>query len=236
MKKLTLIAGILAILLVASTGPVYKTGLVGFMNIITIMQAGIIVGFISLILAVIQIFFMRKDIAWGTYIVSVLCAVVAIAFPVNMMSKGKAVPAIHDITTDIVNPPKFDAIIALRADAPNPPEYQGQEVAKLQLEAYPDIKTQTYSQSPEAIFTATVNALESMGLEIVSANNVTGKIEASDTTPWFGFVDDVVVRIKQNDKFTILDARSKSRIGRSDLGKNAERLTLLFTTVNANLE
>jgi uncharacterized protein (DUF1499 family) len=74
-----------------------------------------------------------------------------------------------------------------------------------------------------------------MGLDVVSSDKTLGLIEAYDTTTFFGFVDDVVIRIQSDGQMTVLDARSKSRVGISDIGKNAERLNALIAGVAKNL-
>lgn len=235
MKIITLIAGILALLLLLVSGPLYQSEILGLMNAFLAMRIALIVGAVAIILALIQVIFMRKTISWPITGVAVLCAAVAIFMPLSMMNKAKSVPPIHDITTDLVNPPKFLAILALRADAPNPAEYQGEEIASQQRSAYPELKTQKYSQTTEQVFDAALAAVKNMGLEVVTSDKTLGLIEAYDTTTWFGFVDDVVIRIQSAEQMTMLDARSKSRVGMSDIGKNAERLHSLIADVAKNL-
>jgi uncharacterized protein (DUF1499 family) len=235
MKILTLIAGILALLLLLVSGPLYQAEILGLMNAFLAMRIALIVGAVAIILALIQVIFMRKTISWPVTGIAVLCAAVAIFMPLSMMNKAKSVPPIHDITTDLVNPPKFVAILPLRADAPNPAEYQGEEVASQQREAYPELQTQKYQQTAEQVFDAALAAVRSMGLEVVSSDKTLGLIEAYDTTTFFGFVDDVVIRIQSDGQMTMLDARSKSRVGMSDIGKNAERLNALIAGVAKNI-
>ncbi len=235
MKIITLIAGILALLLLLVSGPLYQAEILGLMNAFLAMRIALIVGAVAIVLALIQVIFMRKTISWPITGVAVLCAAVAIFMPLSMMNKAKSVPPIHDITTDLVNPPKFLAILALRADAPNPAEYQGEEIASQQRSAYPELKTQKYSQTTEQVFDAALAAVKNMGLEVVTSDKTLGLIEAYDTTTWFGFVDDVVIRIQSAEQMTMLDARSKSRVGMSDIGKNAERLNSLIVDVAKNL-
>jgi uncharacterized protein (DUF1499 family) len=235
MKILTLIAGILALLLLLVSGPLYQAEILGLMNAFLAMRIALIVGAVAIILALIQVIFMRKTISWPVTGIAVLCAAVAIFMPLSMMNKAKSVPPIHDITTDLVNPPKFVAILPLRADAPNPAEYQGEEVASQQREAYPELQTQKYQQTAEQVFDAALAAVRSMGLEVVSSDKTLGLIEAYDTTTFFGFVDDVVIRIQSDGQMTMLDARSKSRVGMSDIGKNAERLNALIADVAKNI-
>jgi uncharacterized protein (DUF1499 family) len=235
MKILTLIAGILALILLLVSGPLYQAEILVLMDAFLVMRIALIVGAVALVLALIQVIFMRKSISWPVTGVAVLCAAVAIFMPLSMMNKAKSVPPIHDITTDLVNPPRFMAILALRADAPNPAAYQGEEIASQQRAAYPELETQKYPQTTAQVFDAVLAAVKSMGLEVVTSDKSLGLIEAYDTTTWFGFVDDVVIRIQNSEQMTILDARSKSRVGMSDIGKNAERLNTLIAGVAKNL-
>jgi uncharacterized protein (DUF1499 family) len=235
MKILTLITGVLALLLLLVSGPLYQAEILGLMNAFLAMRIALIVGAIAIVLALIQAIFMRKTISWPVTGIAVACAAVAIFMPLSMMNKAKSVPPIHDITTDLVNPPRFMAILALRADAPNPAEYQGEEIANQQRTAYPELQTQRYSQTAAQVFDAALAAVNSMGLEVVTSDKALGLIEAYDTTTWFGFVDDVVIRIQSDEQMTVLDARSKSRVGMSDIGKNAERLNDLIAGVAKNL-
>lgn len=145
-------------------------------------------------------------------------------------------PPIHDITTDTQNPPEFVAIVPLRADAPNPVEYAGEETAKQQLKAYPELTTYEALVSPEQLFEAALEASKSMGWEMVESSKTDGRIEANATTTWFGFKDDVVIRIRPTEDGSELDIRSKSRVGRSDVGKNAERIREFMSELEAQLK
>ena len=78
-------------------------------------------------------------------------------------------------------------------------------------------------------------SVDELGWELVNADKSLGIIEATDTTGWFGFKDDVVIRIQAIGKETIIDIRSKSRVGKSDLGKNAERIQVLIDNINDQL-
>ena len=92
------------------------------------------------------------------------------------------------------------------------------------LKHYPDVKPLNLSEPPNAVFDKAVQVLTDMGLEVVSANSETHTVEATETTFWFGFKDDVVVRIKPSETGSVVDVRSVSRVGRSDLGANAKRI------------
>jgi len=144
-------------------------------------------------------------------------------------------PVIHDISTDLDNPPMYVANAPLRANAPNPMEYgivEGftvEEHKQQQREAFPDLVPQIINASPQEVFDRALAALENMGLEITAAVPEEGRIEAVASTFWFRFKDDVVIRIQAEGNQTRVDARSLSRVGRGDLGANGLRLQEFFS-------
>jgi uncharacterized protein (DUF1499 family) len=137
---------------------------------------------------------------------------------------AKRVPPIHDITTDTQNPPAFVAVLPLRANAANPAEYGGPEVAAQQREGYPDLGPMMLDIPRDQAFSRALEAAGEMGWQIVESSPADGRIEATDTTFWFGFKDDVVVRIAPDGQGSRIDVRSVSRVGRSDVGTNAKRI------------
>ena len=146
-------------------------------------------------------------------------------------------PAIHDIATDPYRPLQFEAIAPLRADAANNMDYgvmEGitpQQHIEMQLQAYPDIVPQRYDESVEEVFNRVMAAVDTLGWEVVLADVNQGRIEATDTTFWFRFKDDIVIELSVDGRETVLQARSTSRVGRSDVGKNAARLRELFSLI-----
>jgi len=147
---------------------------------------------------------------------------------------GQSWPPIHDITTDTDNPPAFVAVLPLRVDAPNPTVYGTSRdmtpelLTRLQQEAYPDIQPRLLEATPEAVFDRALAAVDSLGWELVAADRQAGRIEATDTTFWFRFKDDIVIRIRAEGSGSRVDARSVSRVGRGDAGTNAKRLRRFF--------
>jgi len=224
MKIFVGLISLIAVLLVALAGPLYKFGMIELATAFAGFKFGVFVGIAALILLVIQLLFKRSTASVGSALISAVLAITAIAIPVSMMDTAKKVPPIHDISTDLVNPPAFVAIAPLRADAPNPAAYAGIEVAEQQRKAYPDLQTLRYNQSQPELVAATKQAIENLGWELVNIDVDSGIVEATDTTAWFGFEDDVVVRVTDNGDVRLIDIRSKSRVGGSDLGKNAERI------------
>jgi uncharacterized protein (DUF1499 family) len=152
-------------------------------------------------------------------------AVIAFVPPVLLLQKAKAVPPIHDITTDYFDPPAFKALMPVRQQAPNGAAYGGTEIAKQQQQAYPDIKPLIVKIPPAQAVQKALDAARACGWEIVSSDTPAGRIEATDTTLWFGFKDDIVIRVLPNpDGGSRVDVRSMSRVGGSDVGANAKRV------------
>jgi len=158
---------------------------------------------------------------------SVLAVVIGLAVaavPASLRLTARQLPVIHDFTTDTVQPPPFVAILPLRKDAPNPAVYGGPEVAELQKRAYPDLRTEVLDLPFGRAFDKALASARAMGWRIVAAEPEQGRIEATDTTFWFGFTDDIVIRLAAAGERTLLDIRSVSRVGKSDVGTNARRI------------
>src|SRR5256712_1060951 len=157
-------------------------------------------------------------------LVTIVLGALVSGIPWQMKQQAQHVPPIHDITTDTENPPAFVAILPLRRDAPNPAQYGGPEVAAQQQKAYPDLRPLILNAPPKEVFPKALEAAREMGWQIVDSNQDQGRLEATATTPWFGFKDDVVVRVMPADHGSRIDVRSVSRVGKSDLGTNARRI------------
>ena len=152
---------------------------------------------------------------------------VAFGVPWNRSRIAKQLPMIHDISTDTDNPPAFAAILPHRKDAPNSAEYGGPEIAAQQRAAYPDIRPIDVGIPPRLAYQHAIDVARGMGWRIVDGNREEGRIEATATTRWFGFKDDVVIRIVETaGQGTRLDIRSVSRVGISDVGANACRIRI----------
>ncbi|MEC7975774.1 MAG: DUF1499 domain-containing protein, partial [Pseudomonadota bacterium] len=156
----------------------------------------------------------------------VLLGVSVLALLGMQYSKASSVPPIHNISTDTVNPPQFEKIVAIRtAEKANPLEYDADVLAPQQAIAYPWVKSlELMAPVDEAVDRAEA-VMRGMGLEIVAVNKSTGLVEATATTFWFGFKDDVAVRVTAGASGgSVVDVRSVSRVGQSDLGANAGRI------------
>lgn len=156
---------------------------------------------------------------------------------------GRSVPAIHDVTTDLADPPQFSQL-ALRADnwdnipGADDSKMRGmnprQRWAVLVQEAYPDIRSVRIDQPVMTVMEKAKRLAEDRGWEIVSFNAASGHMEATDTVSLFRFKDDVVIRARpaQNGSASIIDMRSVSRVGVSDLGVNAKRVRTFLSDLS----
>lgn len=217
--------GVIALLLLALSGPLYANNILELGTAFTLLRWAAYLGAAAFVVNIIAYFICRPTgLIAGLTGLAIVAGGIAFYMPYSQMRVAKSVPPIHDISTDTQNPPEFIAVAPLRADAPNPLEYAGKETAEQQLRAYPDLTTYSTKESPMNLFDAALARAQEMGWDIVDSNQAEGRIEATDTTRWFGFKDDVVIRIRATDSGSELDIRSKSRVGRSDVGKNAARI------------
>ena len=140
-------------------------------------------------------------------------------------------PPIHNVSTDIEDPPQFTAAASLRGEDANPLFYDSETIGPLQREAYPDLGPLDMDLPLEEAYALVQGVLIDLGLDLVREAPEQGEIEAVATTFWFGFKDDLVVRLRRTDLGTRMDIRSVSRVGVSDLGANAERISEIISRV-----
>lgn len=150
---------------------------------------------------------------------------------------GSQVPRIHDITTDLADPPQFVALEGNRGDYANPLDRTSPaDLAALQEKAYPDIQTVTINLAPARVFDAALAAARDMGWEIVDTDPDAGRIEATATTLVMQFRDDVTIRVSETQEGgSAVDMRSVSRVGESDLGANANRIRTFMVALKQKL-
>lgn len=150
-------------------------------------------------------------------------AVVASAVPVTTLISASGAPPIHDITTDTDDPPAFVAAVAL--NTPGRTDYEGPALAGRQRAAYPDLLPAELSVAPDDAFRHALAVVRQMGWELLATDPDTLRIEATDRSFWFGFEDDVVIRVTAaGETGSRVDVRSLSRVGVGDLGVNAGRV------------
>ena len=167
-------------------------------------------------------------------LIGIVAGALTFGFPWQLRSRAQSVPPIHDITTDTDNPPRFVAALPLRKGAPNSVEYAGATIAAQQKKAFPEIAPLALPVPPKQAFERCLAAARALGWDIVAEAPDEGRIEATDTTPFFGFKDDIVIRIVSAGTESRVDVRSVSRVGRSDLGTNARRLRAFLARLRSD--
>ena len=224
---LVLVAALLALALVCAAGPLTRQGVVRWELALTIVKWGFFLGaaaaLAALVVVLLELLPRFRARLWVP-IAALAIALAAITPPLAILAKAKSVPPIHDITTDTADPPAFVGLLPDRHRARNGFAYGGETVAAQQLKAYPDIKPVMVKAPPREVVQRAIDAARSLGWEVVASDAAAGRVEATDTSFWFGFKDDVVVRVRPEGEGSRIDVRSASRVGVSDLGANAARI------------
>jgi uncharacterized protein (DUF1499 family) len=158
----------------------------------------------------------------------------AMVLPAYGIINARRVPRIHDIATDVDDPPQFRAAIAERGERSNPVGPRiGSDVARETRRAYPDLAPVTLPLSPEQTLDRATEVARSLRWKVLSVDRSAGTLEATATTGWFGFRDDVAIRIRPVEGGSRVDVRSTSRVGQSDVGMNAGRIRRFFRLLQA---
>lgn len=235
MLALALALGAAAALMLA--GPGYRTGWWALGTAFTVLRWAAYGGAAAALVALAALVMTRPRSAPRAFRIAAaafLIGAVTFAVPFAWQRTAAGVPAIHDITTDTVNPPGFSAIAPLRADAPNSLEYT-EEKARRQREGYPDVAPLVLPVSAAEAFDAALEAVQDAGWEVVAADREARRLEATDTTFWFGFKDDIAVRVTPVENGSRVDVRSISRVGRGDAGTNARRIRRYLASVRERI-
>ena len=153
----------------------------------------------------------------------------------NAMNVSISYPPIHDITTDTKNPPSFIFLTEERIGAKNSLVYGGEEIAQQQLKAFPNIKPIITDLNINDAYEQTLHIAQLMKWEIVAEDANATRFEATDTTPYFNFADDIVVQISAQSDGSRIDLRSVSRVGRGDRGMNAQRISAFIAMFETNV-
>ncbi|HKI73199.1 MAG TPA: DUF1499 domain-containing protein [Pseudomonadales bacterium] len=233
---LLLVSAIVAVVLLVTAPFGYKYHIFAlgpsFISLLIALAAAVLVLLGSLVMLVVA---SRQGLTRNRTLV-VLALVLSI-FPIGFMApqmiKARSAAPIHDISTDTVNPPQFDKIVAMRKGAANSLKYGAgklpmKDYVALQEKVYPNVKSLHTDLSVADAVVHAKDILSAQGLDVVNVDANKGIVEATATTFWFGFKDDLVVRVTPADKGSTVDVRSVSRVGISDLGVNAKRIVKLL--------
>jgi hypothetical protein len=229
--------GILAILLLIASITANHLGLLGYELPLAGIALAALLGVIALVVSLVGgIAVLRGRHGGVAAILGVVLGVIAAAPVGSTLVLGRGVPRIHDITTDLANPPQFVLVVPLRNGAPNsldrstPPDLAAQ-----QKTAYPDLVTLTVAEQPGKVYVAALETVKELGWTLDGSTPEKGLIEATAVTKLIGFKDDVAIRIVERDGGTAVDVRSVSRVGVSDLGANAKRIRAFLDALKTRL-
>ena len=210
-KRITLALAALAVLLLVVSGPGTRAGLWPFWVGFGLFAGTLFAGLGAAGAAIVGLAVPRLR-TW--YLVPALVAGLAsAAVPLDYVRRVKGLPYINDITTDTERPPQFS----------RPLDYPA-HFAEMQQIGYPDVRPLELALPPKQAFARAARAARDEEWEITALDEGAGRIEAVATTRWFGFKDDIVIRITPAGAGSRVDMRSKSRVGRSDVGTNAKRI------------
>lgn len=215
-------------LTVALCGPVHRFLGVDLDIVLIIFRYGFYAAAAAVALALATIMPTRPGERRRGFVAAVLAVLIGVAAawsPAQWLLQTRASPRINDVTTDTARPPAMVVTQQLRRSAVNPPGYPGEGTASLQRAAYPDIVPIVLAVPPPEAFKRVDRVATALGWEVVARAPAEGRLEAVDTTDWFGLQDDIVVRIRvEGTGGSRVDIRSKSRLGESDFGANARRI------------
>lgn len=267
---LTLLAGLVAAVMVAAAGPLYKHEAIQLGTAFGLLRHGAWVGIAAAAAAVVALaaaLFVRRAGIFAAGVLALALGLGAFIWPWMLLRHAESVPPIHDISTNTAHPPRFVALAKARAKAPNGLDYGGggphiakaeqaslarfldspagrrnpqhKAVAKacatwgpaclgaVQHAYYPAIRPlPAPGVGPQEAYLAALAVARGMGWKIAASDAGSRHIEASATTRWFGFTDDVAIDVEPlGGGGSVINVRSESRLGLSDLGKNASRVS-----------
>lgn len=232
----SLAAALLSIIIVRSGLVEVEPGLVTFAGALVFAILAILAGLASFVVI------WRDGLRGLGYAVSgIAISALLLAYPTYLGVTAYRLPVISDITTDAIEPPRFEAIARLRSRAANPVQYAGLYAAEQQHDAYPDVEPLEVSVSPKTAYDTALALVNRNRWLVIDSRDPQGgrrdgRIEAVARTPVMGFREDVVIRIRGTGEESRIDMRSASRYGRHDIGSNAARITGFFAQVEEALD
>lgn len=230
---------------VALSGPLTRLGVINYAIGLRALGVGLLVTTVGLLLGIIGLMVASAkgvQLRKGVTALSIVVGLALIGYMLGWLRSGMSLPPIHEISTDLESPPVFVAVKTLRDAQPglNPSGYVRVQTAssgatmnvpELQRQSYPDIQPLQLALPPDQAFLRARQAVLDMGLDLVAAVAAEGRVEATATTMFFGFKDDIVIRLRADGAGTRVDVRSKSRLGMGDAGSNARRVRELLARI-----
>lgn len=216
-------AAALCALLLLAAPLATRSGLVSWKLGLPLTALAMLGGAVLLLLALVLLALPAWRGARAPLAASALLAALPVLAGIAMIGPGVGLPAIHDVSTDIADPPQFKALVAVRGPDANALA-RSPEVDAAQRNAWPGLAPLDSPLPPAEAFARAAGTARALGWQIHAQDTMAGLIEASASTFWLGFVDDVVIRVRPHADGSRIDLRSVSRVGQGDLGANARRI------------
>jgi uncharacterized protein (DUF1499 family) len=177
----------------------------------------------------------------GYAVTAIFVGAALLAYPAYLGYKAYTLPPIYDITTDVLDPPSFDAVRRLRSRATNPVQYAGLYAAEQQRDSYPEITPLELSVAPKTAYDHALALVNKRRWLVLDAREPQtkrrdGRIEAVARTPIMGFREDLVIRIRGTEEESRVDMRSSSRYGFHDVGSNASRIRSFLDSLEEEID
>src|ERR1700754_1949651 len=233
----SIIAVVVSILIVRFGFLEMKPALATFFGALGLAVLSILLG-----LAAFAAIWQNGSRGMGRILLAFLINAVVLAYPAYLALQYRKLPAIHDITTDPIDPPRFEALARLRTgEGTNPAVYAGLYSAEQQRAAYPDIETVELEVPVQRAYEITLQLVTKRKWLVIDERapqppRRIGRIEAVARTPIMGFREDVTIRVTPDGEGSRVDIRSSSRYFESDLGSNASRVTKLIEDINTAVD
>jgi Protein of unknown function (DUF1499) len=233
----SVVAVLVSILIVRFGFLEMKPALATFFGALGIAGLSILVG-----LAAFAAIWQNGSRGMSRILLALLIDAIVLAYPAYLGLQYRKLPPIHDITTDVLDPPRFEALARLRAgEGANSAVYAGLYSAEQQRTAYPDIETVEVEMPVQRAYELTLQLVNKRKWLVIDERppqlpRRIGRIEAVARTPIMGFREDVSIRVSPDGEDSRVDIRSSSRYFEGDLGSNAARVTKLIEDINSAVE
>ena len=230
-----LVCAVMLVLMPASAALATRFGLINYGLGVPAAGLGMLAAIVMLVLTLVLLGIPQMRPCRGRLFLSLLLFLPGTVIGTQMILKVRNLPVIHDISTDLDDPPTFIAAQRWREAGDNSLDIDTEVLAQQQA-AYQDISSKTVATPAPAAFSIVADAAEATGWQLTREDSENLEIEAVATTFWFGFKDDVIIRLRELDGKTRIDMRSVSRVGRSDLGANAARIRDFLAELESQLD
>lgn len=225
LRPIALVLAIAALAALAASGPGVRFDFWSWRIGLGLFRWAAYLGLAAALLAVVALALPRVRRAGVAVPLLALIAGAAVFYvPFQFQGSARSVPSINDISTDTASPPPYMTVSR---------PYPGAAFARQQQAAYPDLAGLALPLAPREAFSRALAAAEAMDWEVVGRDADRGLIEAVATTRWFGFRDDIAIRVSTAGSGSRVDVRSRSRVGRNDLGTNARRIRAYLERLQA---